>query len=222
MALAALSLAAEPTPIHRPPKPPIPFPGPRPLPPAARDAAVTHTGVLFARYAEQVRSYAQFKLWAYGVKGTLSDIADEVCSETFLRWLELARSGYPLPPDEDELHQRNFLLGTARMLCLQRVNVSAQRCYSMQARWPKYYDPPAPPLLLPSSSTAEVDVIASAQQQRVSSALSRIGVQHTALLTDAYVRDRGHTELAAARGVSKQKIEGKMIRARHAFIAAYR
>jgi DNA-directed RNA polymerase specialized sigma24 family protein len=55
----------------------------------------------------------------------------------------------------------------------------------------------------------------------VQAALPRIEPAHAALLVDAYEHDQIYAELAAARGLPRQKIERRMTSARRVFISAY-
>src|SRR5258708_3780612 len=110
---------AKPTPL--PPRKRLPFPGPAPLPPAASSARAE---ILYKVYSEQVRRFAYGRLWSYEYdrRADLTCEAEDVTHETFVRWLELAREGYPLPPAEDEQYQRNFLLHIAPYPRCLRLN----------------------------------------------------------------------------------------------------
>src|SRR5258706_11962691 len=66
--------------------------------------SIEHVGVLYARYAERIRAAAYRRLEAHGYdrRDDLHSAAEDVTQDTFTRWLELVREGYPLPTDDDE------------------------------------------------------------------------------------------------------------------------
>lgn len=227
MALALASRAEPkraPKPLPFPPREPIPFPQPKPqtLPPAAARA---HVGDLFAQHSDRIRSYAYGKLWAYGVKGTLSDLADEVCSETFLRWLEMALEGNAeLPAQDDDLGQLRFLLGIARQRCRVRmwqgwVDGARLSRKPLGPIWPDL-DPPAPPVLLPTHALDGGDG-ASPKQLRVQAALAKLRPDHAALLVGAYMDGATGPELAQARGRRPVQIQNALRMARCEFMGVY-
>ncbi len=103
-------------------------------------------GVLYTRYAAQVRTYSYYKLDMLGA-GSHEDLdcaADDIAAETFTRWLELLHKGYPLPPADGTRRQLNFLLGIARNLAHQHGQL-----HQRHAEQPISLAEIAPPLVLP-------------------------------------------------------------------------